>query len=283
MKKLEDFYWKLDGIANKFPPYNIMVKYRFHVSLLYATLTALMFSSHMSDFKSAAPVIAFSLWHFSLYMYNRYTDKGEDTLNSKVEAMDDFHGKIAVYLTFIMLASGFGLLIFCGYTPVYYLISLPFVFIYGQPLFGGKLRIKTITLVKNLFSAVFCWALPTLLVGLTYGGDPLDFTQYPWGSFKAMFFGIMIYELLWDLRDTEGDRLSRVMTVPVRYGEAACNLLVALLLLGAYFFHALSVPVLMFLAFFSIIIHQRCAPILTHIMILIHLFLFNGKAFTMFF
>lgn len=283
MNTLEDFYWKIDRIANKFLPYNLMVKYRFHVSLLYASVVAGLFAPYILDFKSATPAIAFTLWHFSLYMYNRYTDRGEDTLNSPVEAMDDFHGKVAVGLTFAMLASGFALLLFGGYTPVYYILSLPFVFIYGQPLFGGRLRIKTITLVKNLFSAIFCWALPTLLVGLTYGGDPFDFNEYPWSTFETMFFAIMVYELLWDLRDVEGDRKSGVITVPVRYGAGATNLLVAMLLFGAYFFNALPIQLIIFLAFFSIIIHEKCAPVLTHIMILLNIFIFNRHMLTVFF
>ncbi len=279
MRELGKFYWKLDELAHKFPPYNIMVRYRIHCSLLYAAITYSMYTNYIKDIKTAAPFVAFTMWHFALYVYNRYTDRGEDTLNSAIEAMDDFHGKIAVALTWLMLIGGLGVLIYGGYPVIYYLVSLPCVFLYGQSLFGGKLRIKAITLVKNMYSVFFCWALPMILAGVTYAGSLDILSQYPpWGNLLAMFFGIMAYELIWDLRDVDGDRQSGVMTVPVRFGEDACKLLIAGLLLGGYLLNALPVELLMFLGFFAIIIRERCAPVLTHIMMLSQILIFNMDA-----
>lgn len=280
MSWLEGFYWKLDAAAHKFPPYNIMVKYRIHCSLLYVLFVYPMCAGQIKNFKTATPFIAFVLWHFALYVYNRYTDRGEDTLNSAVEAMDNFHGRIAVILTGVSLASGLGLLIYGGYSTVYYLVSLPCVFLYGQSLFGGKFRIKAITLIKNMYSVFFCWALPLILTGVTYAGS-LDILRQspPWGGVVSLFFGIMAYELVWDLRDVDGDRKSGVMTFPVRFGEDACKLLIATLLLCAYILGALPVSLILFIGFFTIIVRERCAPIVTHIMMLSQMLLFNMDTF----
>jgi len=273
---LNEFYWKLDELAHRFPPYNIVVKYRIHCSLLYVLFVYPMCAGQIKDFKTAAPFMAFVLWHFALYVYNRYTDRGEDALNSVVEAMDDFHGKIALFLTGISLIGGLGLLVYGGYSVIYYLLSLPCVFLYGQPLLGGKLRIKSITFVKNIYAVLFCWALPFVLTSVTYAGS-LDVLRQspPWGGIVAMFFGIMAYEMVWDLRDVEGDRQSGVMTVPVRFGEDVCKLFIAVLLLGAYILNVLPVSLILFIGFFTIIIREKCAPIVTHVMMMSQMLLLN--------
>lgn len=221
-----DVLRKIDLQLNRIPLYQLAVRYRLHVSILFMLMTMVSFLPYLSG-KGMVPVIAFFCWHFALYVYNRYTDREEDNLNNPNEALDEFHSHIALWLTLGLLAGGLLMLVIAGYEWIYYLASLPFVFLYGQPLLGGRFRIKKITIVKNVYAALCCWCLPFTLLYLTYGGSfpPPKYIIY---ANVQLFLIVSIFELFWDIRDIDGDRRAGVMTIPVRFGVTVTKALILL-------------------------------------------------------
>lgn len=86
---------------------------------------------------------------------------------------------------------------------------------------GGWKRLKDLYFLKNFMSAMLfvatCLVYPVVVSGGFAEG-------YGWVSFVmlALFFVPfeITYEILYDLRDLEGDRLAKVPTYPVVHGEA---------------------------------------------------------------
>ena len=93
-------------------------------------------------------------------------------------------------------------------------------FAYNWPLLPGRRRIKELALWKNVASAtgflltVFAYPLAALPLRPDVGGALV--------AWAALFFFLfeLSYEVLYDLRDVEGDRLAGVRTWPVLLGPA---------------------------------------------------------------
>jgi 4-hydroxybenzoate polyprenyltransferase len=104
-------------------------------------------------------------------------------------------------------------------------------FAYNWPLLPGRRRIKQLAFWKNAASAtgfmltVFAYPLATLPAR-----SDVNFATI--ASAAAFFFLFELsYEVLYDLRDVDGDRLARVNTWPVLFGVAAgWNIAMALML-----------------------------------------------------
>jgi hypothetical protein len=101
----------------------------------------------------------------------------------------------------------------------------------GSRLFGLR-RLKEIYFVKNSGSALLflltCIAYPIRVAGLT--AMPPSAPYY-----LAAFFGLyeLTYEIIYDLRDLEGDRAEHIPTYPVVHGERASRHIIAALLTGS--------------------------------------------------
>lgn len=95
----------------------------------------------------------------------------------------------------------------------------------------GVSKLKEKLLVKNLFVSLG-WSLIPVLVGLYYlrAGAVL----IPMGAF--IFLRLMVNTLIFDVRDTEGDREQGIRTVPVAFGaERTYRAMVAIDLLTLLF------------------------------------------------
>lgn len=270
---------KVDSGLNRLPPYAWTVRYRLHVSLLFLLAAALQFAPYLRE-RGAAPLLAFFCWHFALYVYNRYTDREEDRLNNPNEALDDADGRRALWLTLVLLATGGLLLAVARFPTLYYVLSLPFVFLYGQPLLGGRLRIKRITVVKNLYAILCCWCLPFTLLYMTYDGT-LPLPRALVYANLHLFITVAIYELFWDIRDVKGDRLAGVRTIPVRVGVGVTRGLLLLAIAAGVaakwmLFGVLDWHYAVFFLFFLAVLDEDAPPFLFHLMIFGQLLMIAG-------
>ena len=108
---------------------------------------------------------------------------------------------------------------------------------YNWPLLPGKKRLKELYFWKNSSSAlgflitVFGYPLAT-----AYHGNPSF--QFPTGIswMTVLFSGVFLllfevsYEIIYDLRDINGDTFARLKTYPVVHGEAAAVYIIDILL-----------------------------------------------------
>jgi 4-hydroxybenzoate polyprenyltransferase len=179
-------------------------------------------------------------------LLNRVVDLQEDQANAIVGT--DF---VARHRRAIMVA-GFAVLLGSlplGYwlvpaiTPLrlgYHLLG----FAYNWPLLPGGRRIKQLYFWKNTASAMGFM--------LTAFGYPLAATG--WGNslapgisvatiaYSAAFFMLfeLSYEVIYDLRDAEGDRLAQVRTYPVVHGERGAVRIIDALLATSLLFLAIG-------------------------------------------
>ena len=80
----------------------------------------------------------------------------------------------------------------------------------------GVSKLKDKLLLKNVFVSLG-WSLIPVLVGLYY----LKFAEVLLLMGVFIFLRLMVNTLIFDVRDTEGDRAAGIRTVPVVYGERA--------------------------------------------------------------
>ncbi|MRV75958.1 hypothetical protein GJ700_30020 [Duganella sp. FT92W] len=156
------------------------------------------------------------------YLINMYFDEHEDTANAEItpgrvvpRSRNARAMSLSVFtLTWAAAAShdlGYGMLI-----VVVMLTSGA----YSAPLrIGGKtVRIKTLPYVKNLYAALH-WSVVLIGLALAYTGTaPTALTLLIVGICFGMNYFV---ELLWDVRDLNGDRQTRVMTIPNMLGLTA--------------------------------------------------------------
>ena len=164
---------------------------------------------------------------FLVNILNRVVDLGEDQKNRIVGT--DFVGRNARAIKF----GGFALLALSVPAALWVAPEiLPFRacfhalgFAYNWPLLPGKRRIKALYFFKNTASAigfmltVFCAPLATMGFGRRTALAP-GMTWVSVAVLAAFFFLFELsYEVLYDLRDAEGDAAEGIKTYPVVHGE----------------------------------------------------------------
>lgn len=216
---------------------------RFHIVLI-AALASVVFGWLLSGSFAVGAGLLVALDWFLLNLWNRVADVPEDARNGISGTSFVVRHRRALSIG-ALVALGASLL-----------IAQPMPLILARALFqaGGVaysfrvlprgLRIKEVFLLKNVFSG--------LLFILSVIGYPLllsSAARHPGEllALAAFFLPLEItYELIYDLRDLEGDRAESIVTLPVRLGEARTrsiiNVLIAcsaLSLLLGYFAGAL--------------------------------------------
>lgn len=155
---------------------------------------------------------------FVVNLLNRVVDVQEDTANSirGADVVARHRGLVLLVGMAVLVAS---LVATAALAPLLLVPRVAFHalgFAYNWPLPGGR-RIKQLYFWKNLASAtgflLTCFALPLLAAPtLLVSGDTV--------VAAALFFLLfeLSYEVLYDLRDVEGDRLAQVNSYPVVHG-----------------------------------------------------------------
>lgn len=232
MKKIDNFIKLSEQHLMQWAPYRFAIMYRLHVSLLFLAMMLVHYSPQ-ANINGYGPVLAFTCWHMALYIFNRYTDKAEDSRNSPGEALSERQGIIALSMTALLLLLGGAAISLSGKSIFYYIASLPLVFLYGLRIPGIRYRIKDITFIKTAYAVLVCWCLPVVLISATYFQE-IYFTETLSKFCLLLFFLTTCYELLADIKDIHGDKETGVKTIAVSYGKKVTRMIVIGLLFIAW-------------------------------------------------
>ncbi len=160
------------------------------------------------------------------YILNIFFDHHEDSHNDEVAAErvigQDTRTRWLALFTFV----GTGALAFQHNAAygVLVLVALVGAGAYSAPLRwrGRHWRIKALPYVKNTYSAAH-WSL--MLLALAYAHVWLPFSVFTWVACAICFFMNLFVEVLWDVRDAEGDRQTGVRTLSTEWGTPAARVL----------------------------------------------------------
>jgi len=161
------------------------------------------------------------LFSFGAYMLNRASDVGEDSVSNP--GRTNYLSGRKRYLPAIAAASfllGYALaairnLVF--FTALLLPLLLALAYSIGSKrmakLTGAK-RLKDALLVKNV-AISFGWSLIPILVGLYF----LSVPDLLLALGVVIFLRLLVNTILFDVRDTEGDKMFGVRTLPTVYGQ----------------------------------------------------------------
>jgi len=185
----------------------LLVKLRLHLTILFSII---LFSNNYFLQREIDWffIISFSLWHFALFLFDRVYDRAIDKLSQPNEYVKDKFAKILYGVTFIMVLLSALFFLLSPYPFFIWLVILPFVFLYPLRIYNS-FRIKSIFLIKNLYSSVFIYTLPVVLQTYLLGAEFTNITLI-----SSLFIYVMIGEVFWDIRDMEADRLHKTITIP---------------------------------------------------------------------
>lgn len=170
------------------------------------------------------PVLIMIDW-FVVNLTNRAVDIDEDIKNN-VPGTESVAGKkrLVELACFAILALSLGVgHLFApettGVRAVFHVIGLA----YNYRLLPGGRRFKNLYFFKNSMSATL-FVLSVIVAPALHLGfaDGASWTTAAW--LAAFFFPLeLTYEILYDLRDVDGDREERVFTYPVVHGETGAR------------------------------------------------------------
>jgi 4-hydroxybenzoate polyprenyltransferase len=179
------------------------------------------FSSVVQGIPLGLPVIAIALLvPFSVYNMNRKTDEEEDSVNhpNRFRFTKRFmkpleYAAYTAYALAVLIALPFGMI-----AVLLTLVPLLAGVLYSVPILPkrvGYRRLKEIPVMKNLVVCSSWGAIPVLLPCVATGAPVTLATAL---CFVFFFSYVFIASAMPDMRDTEGDALSGVRTIPVLIG-----------------------------------------------------------------
>lgn len=211
---------------------NYYHKFRLHVILLFGVL---LFDSYSDLLRQEwILMVSFLIGISYIYIINKFFDKNEDVISQPEHAI------VPSKKWFILVVVGGLVPLFFVSQPIYYLTYIVLGTLYSMPVYK-HIRIKNIFLLKNIWSALFVWTLPFYVLDLDIG-------QHDVNGYITLFIFVVVIELLWDLRDIEGDRKQKVRTFPVVFGWNKTKLLMILLVLTNFFVFSSSLYITVLLS-----------------------------------
>lgn len=163
------------------------------------------------------------------YIFNKVTDLEEDERNPSAEPLG--RGSVKTVLVMAMLAI-FGPIVYLAAVSeahlVLYvaLVALGIWYSYRIPVFGKRVRLKDVLVIKNVVTALGWTAV---IVAVPWLSRP-DTKTWP-AELAQTFSVLMLISLMWDVRDLEGDTLAGVRTVANTWGIAATKIIICVVLL----------------------------------------------------
>ncbi len=169
--------------------------------------------------------ISVFLMTFSVYSLNKLTDIDEDAINTP-DRLKFLQGRKKLVLYYSLCAYAVSALL----AVIGNLSALPVVFIpimanavYSSRLIPGTPRLKDIPVMKNVVVALSWSLVCTLMPALHAGETPTANMIAPVLYF--MIARVFINTVTFDIRDVEGDRQNKVITIPVLLGTKNTALL----------------------------------------------------------
>jgi len=141
----------------------------------------------------------------SVCAYNNITDKEEDSINKKRVNPLTFTKKGFFIVIFCFIVGLISTLVLSLTSTIVYLSSSFIGFTYSI------FKLKQYPVLKNLYSG-FSWSLSFLF------GTSLNFNYISFVYYIIITLFIFVSSILSDLRDFKGDRIYKILTIPVSIG-----------------------------------------------------------------
>lgn len=218
-----------------------VLRYRVHVSLIYFFLVCSAWEKYSDLPINYTVVLAFVIWHFALYLFDRAYDAEKDVLSQHEEAIPvsqkQFLIVICVTLSLVPIIILYG----AKLNVQAYLPFLPFAFLYTYPILPYNKRFKDVFLVKNLYSAFIIWSFSIFGILKYYAGlDEISIDFY-FLNFSGLLVLTVIGEIHWDMRDIMSDKQNKVYTMPIVLGLNLTKIiLISLLTVSFFALHIIS-------------------------------------------
>lgn len=231
--------------------------------VLYALLLWLYVAlADVTSLQSGIAVGAFTSLLTGAYLINKYFNVAEDTVSQPGEARSSaVLFWVALGCMFVpMIALFFARFSLAPYA-FFALISLG----YSVPM--GGFRIKSIPLIKNLYAAGSWWA--SVVVILAWYGNVEAGISTIMLETLFIFFIALTYELLWDVRDMEGDHVAGHRTIPTLFGILPTKIFMIVSLAIAWYLSGLTtfpltLLMLGFLGYLSTLVRPGFPPAYYH-------------------
>jgi len=191
------------------------------------------------------PLIIACLMTWSMYTLNRTGDVKEDLVNRPDRAqLVHRHARVLRLLAIACYGAALGLSFVSGrwaFVVPSAILVLGFTYSFAwTPVSNGenRRRLKDITVVKNLVISAAV-ASTAVLLPVLYAADPLSSSVF--ALFVFFLLRVFVNTVVFDIRDTEGDRSAGVNTIPVVYGVEKTKALLYILNLAVALIVVLSV------------------------------------------
>ncbi len=208
---------------------------RYHIVLI-AMAACVVFGWLMTGRYAWAIALVAGLDWFLINLLNRVTDLEEDQRNGipGTERVARFHRALTAGSWALLVGSFVAThLVWPELTPWRALVqAIGFAYNYRLvPTPKGMSRLKEIYFFKN-FGSSMLFVLTCFVYPLAVEARTMDWTAV---ALLALFFVPfeLTYEILYDLRDLEGDRAMRIPTYPVVHGELGARRIIDGLLAGS--------------------------------------------------
>lgn len=219
---------------------------KLHLSLLSA-LAAASWSVYFDIPVNQWVILSVFLLTFSIYQDNRLTDEIEDAVNDPESLINAIKHDLLITYVLFYLFSLISIAISFRFGPSAFWATTFIVvigYLYNHKCFpaflsrrlNGARRLKDIYIVKNL-TPPLDWATALVFLPLFFEGRSLSFKA--WVCWGYVFICAFFIEVMWDMRDRRGDRLSGIKTIGNTFTFAQTKrLLITLsLITGAILFY----------------------------------------------
>lgn len=203
---------------------------RVNVLFLYLTTVLMYTSSRIEFYKSLEISFVVFLSASFAYIYNRYTDYDYDLY------VDSKNTKFTNKKTYLLISFSFLLLSFSMSALDSRYLYLAFFGAAAGFLYSTKtlfdLPVKNYLLCKNIFAAGSKGIIMYLIFKLFTSLSDYKILLLSLSAFIIHF----CYEMMWDIRDIESDKIGNVKTFANKYGkDFSLTLASAIAILGIYF------------------------------------------------
>ena len=205
-------------------------RYRINIVLLIFFICINSFEGRINS-DSYLISLSFAMIFLAIYVFNKATDIVEDNLNFRSFPIKNKNYPIIFSLVFAVFPIPY--LFFVNKSLLLFYIFVPFLFgfLYSYQLSFLKIRrLKEIILLKNLISALV-WALTPLTIGFVFL-DKINILV----CFHT-FIMVFIIEVIWDIRDIDGDLANKISTIPNRFGVLFAKIVCLTLAIGLLLFY----------------------------------------------
>ncbi len=199
---------------------NYFFRNKLHLSLL-SSLGAASWSVYFNIPVNGWAILSVSLLTFSIYQDNRLTDDVEDATNDPEGLKNALKNEALItYVTFYLVSFA-SLLIAFQFGQSAFLATALIIFIgflYNHKCFpaflsrrlNGARRLKDLYIIKNL-TPPLDWATALVFLPLFFEGQSLSLKA--WICWGYVFVCAFFIEVMWDIRDRQGDQLSGIKTI----------------------------------------------------------------------